>query len=104
MSYSGNDGPAGWYKSILASQSNIVLGGNGNRGDYLETIIVIPTTLVAGSVSIQDGSNTAITIYNTGTLVDLKPFHVYVKAFSTNGPWKVTTGANVAVIATGRFT
>lgn len=93
----------GYYETVAASQTDQVMGGNGNRGDYLESVIIIPTTLAAGTVSIKDGS-TAITVYNTGTLVDLKPFTVELKVFSQSGAWKVTTGANVAAIVVGRFT
>lgn len=103
MSYTGTDGPAGYYATVAASQTAQVLGGNGNRGDYLETVVIVPTTTAAGAVTIIDGS-TSIVVFQTGTLADLKPFHVYVKAYSKTGPWKITTGANVAVIAVGRFT
>lgn len=103
MSYTGTDGPAGSYETVAASQTAQVLGGNGNRGDYLESIVIVPTTTAAGTVTIIDGS-TSIVVYNTGTLADLSTIVIPLNIFSVTGPWKVTTGANVAVIAVGRFT
>lgn len=104
MSYTGTDGPAGYYELVPASTSNQVMGGNGNRGDYLEQLIIIPTTTAAGTCSIKDGANTAIPVFNTGTLADLSTIVIPFKMYSTSGAWQITTGANVTAIAVGRFT
>lgn len=103
MSYTGTDGPAGYYETVAASQTDQVLGGTGSRGDYVESILIIPTTTAAGTCSIKDGS-TSITVFNTGTLADLSPQYIPLRMYSQSGAWKVTTGANVTAIVVGRFT
>jgi hypothetical protein len=40
----------------------------------------------------------------TTALPTLAPIIVPLGAFSVDGPWKITTGANVSVIAIGNFT
>jgi hypothetical protein len=100
----------GDYVTVAASQAAQVIsaGGGGAVGDLLCELIIIPITTAAASVSITDGSGSAITVFTGGgTLVDLKPFSVRFGpsgAKSTSGPWKVTTGANVSAIALGKFT
>lgn len=94
---------SGEYETVAASQTGQVLGANGSKGNFLERVIIIPTTLAAGDVSILDNT-TSIKIYNTGTLADLSPITVELNMFSVAGPWKITTGANVACIAVGQFT
>lgn len=91
------------YETVAASQTAQVLGGSGAAGDYIEGILVVPAAVGAGNVSLLDGS-TSISIYATGTLVDLKPFYVELKMKSLTGPWKITTGASVSCIAVGKFT
>lgn len=95
------------YETVAASQSGQALGprsnGTYNKGDILERLIIIPATTAAGTVSIQDGGGTSITVFNTGTLPDLKPIVVEIGAMSVSGSWLVTTGANVSVIGVGRF-
>ncbi len=95
----GND-----YKAVAASATDSVLGATGATGDYLKGVLIVPATTGAGNVSIKDGAGSAISIFATGTLSDLKPLYVPIGARSTAGAWKVTTGAHVSVIATGRFT
>jgi hypothetical protein len=98
----------GFYQSILASQSNVALtgGGGGAVGDYLNVIFLIPGTTSPGAVTIQDGTNTAITIFAGGasSVSNLVPFPVYVGSYSRVGAWKVTTGSNVSVLVNGKFT
>jgi hypothetical protein len=91
------------YELVAASQSTQALGPVGGAGDILEYLIIVPETTAAGTVSIKDGSNTAINVLVTGTLSDLKPIIVHFGARSTSGAWQVTTGANVHVIGVGRF-
>ena len=93
------------YEWVDASQSSQVIGVTGGVGDLMKRLIIIPNTTGAGTVTLQDGSNTAMDIHKGGgTLVDLKPFVVEIQARSAAGAWKVTTGANVTVIAVGDFT
>ncbi len=94
------------YELIAASQSVQVLGpgtATTKQGDYLDHLIIVPETTGAGTVAIKDGSDTAINVLVTGTLSNLAPIIVDVKAKSMTGSWQVTTGSNVHVIAVGRF-
>lgn len=95
--------PDGEYKSVLASQTTQILGGNGAAGDILYGLLIVPAVVAAGSVTLFDGA-TSIPIYVAGTsLGDIKPIHMPLNLVSVNGPWKVTTGANVSVVACGKF-
>jgi hypothetical protein len=93
------------YLTVAASQTDSVLGG-GAKGDYLAALLIIPATSAAGAVSIKDGSNSISVFAGGGTtaLTDLKPFRVEIGLKSLSGPWKVTTGTNVSVVAIGNFT
>lgn len=96
---------AGNYETVAASQTAQVLGATGATGDFLERLLVIPATTSPGSIAILDGS-TSITVFAGGasSVASLTPFSIMVGAYSTTGPWKVTTGANVSVIGFGSFT
>lgn len=94
------------YETIAASQTDQVLGVTGGVGDYLERLIIVPATTSPGAVQIQDGSGTEITIFTGGatSVSNLTPIPIEFNTVSTGGAWKVTTGANVSVLASGRFT
>lgn len=100
--------PDGEYKTIAASTAATGLGTNGGAlGDVLYGLLILPATTSPGAVSITDGAGSAITIHPGGatSVVDLKPYRVELMGIiSTSGAWKVTTGANVSVIAVGKFT
>jgi hypothetical protein len=91
------------YETVAASQTAQVIGATGAAGDYLKGLLVIPATTGAGLVTILDNA-ISIPVYISGTLVDLKPFFIPLELISVSGAWKVTTGANVSVIAIGKFT
>jgi hypothetical protein len=95
------------YETVAASQTDQVLGTTGTKGDVLERVLVIPGTTSPGVVSIKDGSaGGSITLFTggAGSVATLTPFVIRVGARSTGaGGWRVTTGANVSVIAVGRF-
>ena len=91
------------YELVAASQTTQTLGPVGGSGDILESCLIVPETTGAGTVAIKDGSDTAINIFVSGTLSDLKPHPVRIGARSRSGAWQVTTGANVHVICMGRF-
>ena len=96
----------GYYVAVAASQTGAVLqSSTGAIGDYLDHIIVFPATTAAGNVLIIDNSTTVGTYPGGGTtaLLTLTPFTIYVGAVSRSGAWKVTTGANVSILAVGRF-
>jgi hypothetical protein len=93
------------YETVAASQSAQVLGPVGGAGDVLERLIIIPATTSPAAVQITDGGGSAVTVFTGGatSVADLKPIVVEIKAKSTSGAWKVTTGANVSAIGVGRF-
>lgn len=98
------DNQDGNYETVAASQSDQALGATGAAGDFLAGLLIVPATTGAGTVSIKDGGGSAINVFVTGTLADLRPIWVPLGMKSAAGAWKVTTGANVSVIAVGKFT
>jgi len=93
------------YETVAASQTAQALGTVGATGDFIEGVLVIPAVVAAGVVTLLDGA-TSIPVYvggATSALVDVKPFWVPLGLRSKTGAWKITTGANVSVIARGRF-
>jgi hypothetical protein len=103
VSPAGVPSSGGKYETVAASQTDQVLGATGAAGDYLSHIVIQPATTGAGTVTVKDGT-TVIFTFTAGTLADLSPKTVPFGLFSVNGAWKVTTGANVAVIGCGNFT
>lgn len=91
------------YETVAASQTDQVLGATGAAGDYLSHIIIQPATTGAGTVTVKDNT-TVIYTFTTGTLADIRSIIVPFGVNSVSGAWKVTTGANVAVIGVGDFT
>lgn len=95
----------GWhYETVAAGQTAQVLGsGSGAVGDYLSHVIVTPATTGPGVVTIIDNATTVIPWLGGTVGADLKPFTIDVRANSLSGAWKITTGANVSVMAVGMF-
>lgn len=91
------------YEDVAASQTGQVLGANGAAGDVISHVTVIPETVSAGTIALIDGT-VSRNIFVSGTLSNLAPFTIPLGMRSVNGPWKITTGAAVHVIAVGRFT
>lgn len=93
------------YETVAASQTAQVIGATGAAGDYISHIIVVPATTSPGQVLLLDNA-TSITIFTGGasSVSNLIPFVVALDMVSTSGAWKITTGANVSVIAVGDFT
>jgi hypothetical protein len=97
----------GNYETVAASQTNQAIGAPGAAGDYLVGLLIVPATTAAGAVTIKDGSGSAISVFAGGgtiPLTTLIPFFVPLGMRSSTGAWAVTTGANVSVIAVGKFT
>lgn len=94
-----------YYETVAASQTAQALGAAGAKGDYLAQIVIIPATTSPGAVSILDDA-TSISVFAGGasSVTELKPIVVTLGLTSKNGAWKITTGANVSVIACGQFT
>ena len=97
------------YELIAASQSVQVMGPSTGTTktpgtQYLSHLIIVPETTGAGTVAIKDGADTAINVFVSGTLPSTQSFVVPLRMKNMTGSWQVTTGANVHVIAVGRFT
>lgn len=95
------------YETVAASQTDQIMGATGAVGDVLAYLLVIPATTSPGAVSIKDGNGSAIPVFDGGTLGSLIPFAIPLNiraANSTTPGWKISTGANVRVIAFGDFT
>jgi hypothetical protein len=97
---------AGDYEAVAASQTDQVLGADGAIGDVLSSMLVTPATTSPGAISIKDGGGSSMTIFAGGSssVADLKPFTIFINLTSVNGAWKVTTGTNVSLVASGDFT
>lgn len=79
----------------------------GIVGDYLDSVVIVPTTLSPGSISVQDGSGTTWTIFAGGasSIATLHSFVIQLGWISRSGAWKViSSNANVAAVANGAFT
>lgn len=97
---------ANWhYETVAASQTAQVLGPTGAFGDYISGLLVVPATTSPGNVLLLDNA-TSITVFTGGasSVLSLHPFFIPIGARSVSGAWKVTTGANVSVMAIGNFT
>lgn len=97
------------YETVAASATAQVLGASGAQGDYLRGLLIVPATTSPGAVSIADGNGSAITVFTGGasSVSNLVPFFIPLGIRTTNATtpgWKVTTGTNVSVIASGDFT
>lgn len=92
------------YETVAASQTAQVLGGSGALSDFIAGVVIIPASTSPGSVALLDNA-TSITLFAGGasSLTELKPFYVPLNMRSVSGAWKITTGANVSVIAIGGF-
>lgn len=95
------------YEAVAPSASDTQIGGAGAVGDLLVGILVTPLSTSPGAVAIKDGG-TGTTVFAGGasSLSNLAPFFISFGAGikSLASGWKVTTGANVQVIAVGNFT
>lgn len=91
---------------VAASATNYALqfGGVGALGDYLAVLMIIPSTTSPGAVTFKDGTGGAsITAFPGGanSVNTLHPFPFVVNGRAATGPWYVTTGAGVTVVASG---
>jgi hypothetical protein len=99
---------SGKYVDVAASQTGALIttqtgGATGGVGDYIDGILIVPETTAAGTIALLDGT-TSKNIFVTGTLSDLKPHWIPIRARAVNsGGWSITTGANVHVKVCGNF-
>lgn len=94
------------YEHVPVSSSALTLGGTGAVGDYIHRLICTVTTAATGNVVIVDGTGAGILTHtvlpaNAGTGINV--YNIEINAASTTGPWKITTGAGVEVMAVGIF-
>lgn len=100
---------ASTYQAVAASQTATVLQtSTGATGDYLSHVVIYPTSTSPGAVTVFDSTNTAANsavLFAGGStsVSNLAPISIPVGAKSVNGAWKVTTGANVSIVAVGKF-
>lgn len=81
-----------------------VTAGKGSRDDILEYLEVVPETLTPGAVTLIDGATSVVLFAGgAGSVADLKPFTIVHGSRSQNAAYQITTGANVHVVAHGRF-
>ncbi|MCP5230908.1 MAG: hypothetical protein H6948_02240 [Zoogloeaceae bacterium] len=91
------------YEPVAASQTDQVLGDTGGVGDFLHKLVcVVDTVGAGGAASVKDGSGSDIPIVPASAPIGVHV--VELNIVSKDGAWKVTTGANVAVLGIGRFT
>lgn len=93
------------YETVAAGQTAQVLGANGALGDVVSHLIVIPAVVACGAVTLIDNA-TSISVFvggGTTALPSCIPFVIPLNMKSQSGAWKITTGANVSVIAVGTF-
>ena len=95
--------PNSQYKTVADSQTTQAIGATGAIGDYLAGVLVIPATTAPGVVTVLDNAIT-IVAFPGGTLPSVIPFFIPLSIKSVSGAWKITTGANVSVVAVGKFT
>lgn len=93
------------YEDVIASQTAQVIGSaTDGAGQHLSHIIVIPATTSPGAVALlDDTASTTIFAGGASSVSNLVPFTIFLGCDSKNGPWKITTGANVSVRAVGDF-
>ena len=92
-----------WYETVAASQTAQVLGVTGAKGDYIHRLIISVVTAASATVTLIDGS-TSIVILTGGATVVPGIYSVELNMAAATGPWKITTGSGVTVIAVGIFT
>lgn len=95
--------PAG-YQTVAASQTDAALGATGGLvGDWMDELIIVVATAATAAVSVKDGAGSAISVFPNSPGGGIGTYLVSGLGASKAGPWKVTTGAGVSVIARGRF-
>lgn len=91
------------YEPIAASATAQVMGTTGEKGDYLDHVLVLVATAATGTVSVLDGATT-IAVFPNSPGGGIGVYDLPIKAKSVNGAWKITTGAGSSALAVGKFT
>jgi hypothetical protein len=90
------------YEHVAVSQTAQVLGGTGAVGDYIHRLCCTVSTAATGNVIIIDGAFSH-TILPASPGSGIGQYNIELNVISRNGPWKITTGAGVEVLAIGIF-
>lgn len=92
------------YQKLAANGAAVALGANGGGiGDSIDYLWLLPTTTGPGTVVLLDGV-IAVWTWPAGlTLTDTRPIYIPLNIRAVSGPLHVTTGANIAALATGQF-
>lgn len=84
--------------------------GNGAKGDWLVRLIFVVTDNTTATVAVTDGDGSMFSdgTPNAWNAQMVRPanasyYHLDLDQESFNGPWTVTCGAGVTVIAQGHF-
>jgi len=94
------------YEHVAVGQTAQVLGGTGAVGDYIHRLICTVTTAATSNVVIVDGTGVGIlthTVLPANVTPGIGVYNIEMNVASTTGPWKITTGAGVEVMAVGIF-
>lgn len=91
------------YETVAASQTAQVLGATGATGDYIKSLVCVVSTAATAQVTLLDGATSIVVLPNL-TVGGMGTYTIPLGMYSVSGPWKVTTGAGVAVIGIGSFT
>lgn len=94
------------YEHVSASQTAQVLGGAGAKGDYIHRLVVTVSTAATSQVQLIDGSGTGTlthTLIPNNVAGGIGCYSIELNMASSDGAWKITTGAGVEVDAVGIF-
>lgn len=91
------------YQPVAASQIAALLGAVGAIGDTLDQLWLMPATTAPGTVIVLDGALPVWTWPAGITVTSLAPIFIPLNLRSVAGGWNITTGADVAVLASGAF-
>ena len=91
------------YQAIGASTTAVLGAKGGAAGDYLDSVVVVVTTLATSFCSMKDGSGSLINLVPNG-VSQTGTYRVELHCLSRAGAWSITTGAGCTAVATGLFT
>ena len=95
----------------ITTATTTSLGANGQQGDVIQEIIIVPQNLTPGIVSIKDGGDAALIVFaggigTPGLNSELRPIPLRFGRDgirSRTGAWQIVTGAGMEVTVNGRF-
>jgi len=91
------------YEIIAANQTDVPLGTVGAKNDFVEGLLAVVTTPATSQVQIRDGGGARFTVFPNSPGGGVGTYTIPLGLTSKDGPWSITTGAGVSVIAIGVF-